>query len=188
MIPVIHTPRLLLRGYQPDDWQPLYEMVHRYQASGMSIYDEPWPSDAEAFPKITSYLAGNDAFYVVCLAGGTYIGHITLNAEAPGRYNLGYIFDERYHGKGYAAEACRAVIQHAFEELGAEMIVSGTAVVNTPSVRLLERLGFRRTGEMEVSFYQDADGSPILFTGCSWALTRTDWLEQVSPATPGAPS
>ncbi len=177
MMKILTTPRLTIRNYQLDDRQALYTMIRGYQASGMAVYDEPWPTDAGEYKGIAEYLAGADTFLVVCLKSGAYIGHITLNMESHDVYNLGYIFDAEYHGRGYATEACRAVIKRTFQELGAEKIVSGTAAINTPSVRLLTRLGLRKTGEFPISFQQDAEGKPIEFTGCSWEMKREEWRE-----------
>lgn len=41
----------------------------------------------------------------------------------------------------------------------------GTAIDNTPSVRLLSSLGFRLTREEKVSFYKDHAGNDIVFDG-----------------------
>jgi len=43
--------------------------------------------------------------------------------------------------KGYAAEAVRAVIDYALDELGLSRVIAETQSANTASIRLLERLG-----------------------------------------------
>jgi ribosomal-protein-alanine N-acetyltransferase len=78
-------------------------------------------------------------------------------------------------GQGYATEACRAVLGHAFDGLQAQSVVSGTAAANRPSCRLLERLGFQKTGESMGSFRNAPDGEPIEFLAFSYALTREAW-------------
>jgi len=50
---------------------------------------------------------------------------------------------DRRLGKGYAREACRALIGFAFQMLRLAWIVTITHRENTPSIRLLERLGMR---------------------------------------------
>ena len=70
-------------------------------------------------------------------------------------------FDLRFHGRGYVSEACRAILARAFGPLQAERVVTGTAVVNRPAVRLLERLGFRKTSESRQSFRNDSAGHAI---------------------------
>ena len=56
------------------------------------------------------------------------------------------------------------------KDKGVVNITAGTALNNTPSVRLLTSLGFRQTGTEKVSFYRDADGSDITFTGGNYEL------------------
>jgi RimJ/RimL family protein N-acetyltransferase len=48
-------------------------------------------------------------------------------------------------GRGYAHEASRAVIDHAFDHLGARGLFAGHHPGNDASRRLLEKLGFRHT-------------------------------------------
>ena len=152
-------------------------MIQQYQASGRSAYDIPWPTDIKDFPGIAASLAGLDTFMAVCLREtGAFIGHVTLMKEGAGdTYDLGYIFNFDYHGQGFASEACRAVIANAFNQLHADKMTAGTALVNEPSLRLLARLGFVKTAESSVSFYTDPTGNPIEFRGASFELSRTDW-------------
>ena len=42
---------------------------------------------------------------------------------------------------------------------------AGTAINNTPSVKLLTSLGFKLVEQEKVSFYKDADGNDIVFDG-----------------------
>ena len=72
-------------------------------------------------------------------------------------------------------EACRAVIQRAFTALQADRVITGTAAVNAASCRLLEKLGFQKTGESTGSFRKAADGKPIEFLGVSYVISKEDW-------------
>ena len=54
-------------------------------------------------------------------------------------------------------------------------MVSGTAAVNAPSRALLARLGLVWTGSGTACFQQAADGSPLEFVGCCYAITREEW-------------
>lgn len=49
--------------------------------------------------------------------------------------------------RGFAQEAARALIDHAFDELGARGLVAGHHPNNAASARLIQRLGFRCAGE-----------------------------------------
>jgi RimJ/RimL family protein N-acetyltransferase len=60
-------------------------------------------------------------------------------------YALGFHLRPGCWGLGYAGEAARAVIDHAFEVLGARGLFAGHHPENDPSRRLLVKLGFRYT-------------------------------------------
>jgi len=56
---------------------------------------------------------------------------------------LSYAFGRAYHRRGYAAEACRALIDYAFRELKIPRIAYGVDGDNVPSWSLMKSLGFR---------------------------------------------
>ena len=56
---------------------------------------------------------------------------------------VGYALGPAHRGRGYATEALRALIDHAFGTLGVGRIVAGTDRDNAPSIALLERVGMR---------------------------------------------
>ena len=60
-------------------------------------------------------------------------------------FELLFGVDERMWGRGYAAEAGRAVIDYAFDMLRMPLVRASTDVANVASLRVLEKLGFTRT-------------------------------------------
>jgi len=149
------TERLTIRNFKISDWEALHEMINQYVSSGLAAYEpHQWPTSPEEIRNITEWFASGDSYFAVCLRNtDRFIGFVALNPEQKEReFNFGYIFNFDYHGKGYATEACRAVLGHAFDRLQAQRVVTGTAAANIASVRLLERLGFRKTSENTGSF------------------------------------
>lgn len=69
---------------------------------------------------------------------GLIIGRATL--EEP---EIAYELFRRVHGHGYATEAARAVLDAAIAT-GRKRLWSTVGVWNTPSLRVLEKLGFER--------------------------------------------
>lgn len=59
---------------------------------------------------------------------------------------IAYELLRRFHGHGYATEAARAVLEAAFAT-GRTRIWSTVGAWNTPSLRVLEKIGFRRDPE-----------------------------------------
>lgn len=176
---ILETEKLIIRNFQAGDWQPLYELIVQYQASDLAPYDHPWPTSQEEIRKITEWFAGADSYLAVCLKD-TYrlIGFVSLNSEGgdgPRQFNMGYVFNLDFQGRGYATEACGAVLRRAFGALRADRVVSGTAAANRASCRLLARLGFQKEGEESASFRTAADGTPVEFPGCRYAISRDEW-------------
>ena len=178
MIP-LETERLVIRNFETSDWGYLHEMIIQYEASEYAAYDQSWPTSPEEIKGVVEWFSSGDNFLAVCLKDrGQFIGFVALNPEQSDEnpaYNLGYIFNYNFHGKGYAAEACRAVLSRAFGRLSAERVVSGTAAVNQASCRLLERLGFRKISQSVGSFRTAANGEPVEFLGYQFALTKDEW-------------
>lgn len=77
--------------------------------------------------------------------------------EEPRIVDVGFTLDPAVQGRGYATEAVGALLGYLFEERGKHKICADCDTRNAPSWRLLERLGFRREGELRQS-YPDGTG------------------------------
>ena len=63
-----------------------------------------------------------------------------------------YAFTEAHTGRGLATEAGQALLELAFDVLGHEVVHSSVDAPNVASVRVLEKLGFRRIGDIPGDF------------------------------------
>jgi RimJ/RimL family protein N-acetyltransferase len=63
---------------------------------------------------------------------------------------LGYTFDSAQWGHGYATEAAQCVFAYARDSLGLKRVISVIHGDNLRSLRVAERCGLRRAGEIEV--------------------------------------
>ena len=149
----LDTKRLTIRNFLPEDWQELQEVVVQYQATEWAKYEPPWPTSTEEVKGMTKFFASGDSFLAVSLKDtGKLIGMIAIERRKEQEepvHNLGYVFHPGYSGQGYATEGCRAMMAYLFEQLGITAILTGTRPENTPSVRLLERLGIPPIGNGE---------------------------------------
>ncbi|GAB3436991.1 GNAT family N-acetyltransferase [Flindersiella endophytica] len=173
----LRTERLLIRQFRPGDWEALHETIRQYQTSGLAAYDRPWPTASEEIRKVVEWFATGESYLAVCLQDGTFIGFVSLSPSGPDLH-LGYVFNFRHHGQGYATEACRAALAHAFTALGVAQVVTATAELNHASRRLLTRLGLRKTGEQRMAYRTTTAGRPIEFTGYTYVITREEWKSQ----------
>ena len=153
----IQTDRLTIRNFRLEDWRDLHEMIGQYQASEYAQYDHKWPTSEKEIQDVAKWFSEGDSYFAVCLqTTGKLIGLVAQNRkerEDGLTFGFGYIFNFDFHSQGYATEACQSVLEHAFQQLGAVRMVTGTAAENQPSCRLLARLGFREIdgGEYELS-------------------------------------
>ena len=65
-----------------------------------------------------------------------------------GKPELQYMIAGNSHGKGYATEFARAVLLQAACDQVAESVVATVDIPNIGSIRVLEKLGFERTGKI----------------------------------------
>jgi ribosomal-protein-alanine N-acetyltransferase len=109
-------------------------------------------------------------------ATGTLLGDCALHVreDDPRQAEIGFTLARGSQGKGYAAEAVAAVLDHAFGALGLHRVIAITDAKNASAARLLERVGFRREGH----YIQN-----VWFKGAwddefSFALLRDEWMGQ----------
>jgi RimJ/RimL family protein N-acetyltransferase len=67
----------------------------------------------------------------------------------------------KHWGKGYATEAVRALIDHAFTDLDCEALQAAARVTNPASRRVLEKCGFQWTGAGLLRIRAIASSAPI---------------------------
>ena len=63
------------------------------------------------------------------------------------RAEIGYaLYDEKFMGKGYMSEANRLIVEFGFVVLSLHRIEAYTSTYNSASIKILQRLGFRKEG------------------------------------------
>jgi len=146
----IETKRLLLRPLQAGDADAIYaylsrEDVCRYLLHPPRTFGEVEDRIAASRSEMTE--AGQAMLLGVTeRESGALVGDAVLfwrNAEHRGG-EVGYVFNPDYSGRGYATEASAALLRLGFDELGLHRIEGRIDARNTPSARVLERLGMRR--------------------------------------------
>lgn len=63
-----------------------------------------------------------------------------------GSVEIGFSVIPEARARGYATEIARALVAHAFDQPGVQVVNARTADSNVPSTRALLRCGFRRVG------------------------------------------
>lgn len=162
----MQTHRLQIRELDPYDWQAMQRIALDFLKSEYVIYDMPLPVEDEKIKELTKQFAASHLFFAVML-DNVMIGYVCFHEEN-GNYDLGYCFHSDYHGKGYAYEACHAVMEHISKTRCAKAFTAGTALQNVPSCKLLNKLGFVLAKTEMLSFHKDNVGNDIVFEGGSF--------------------
>ena len=66
---------------------------------------------------------------------------------------IGFTLDKNFQGKGYATEAVKEIINYLFNKLNKHRIIGSVDPHNSNSIRLLERLGFRKEAHFKESLF-----------------------------------
>ena len=167
MLP-IHTERLVIRPFVIEDVPAIHAALYS-DAKAMHFIGGAHTVERTR-QGIAGYIehqrsAGYSFWAVEEVASGSIIGEAGLypmNGHGPD-IELGYALGTQWWGRGYATEAAGAILQAAFDHLGAQRVVAVAKRDNGASLHVLGKLGFRQVGE------RDAWGSRQLFFVCDRA-------------------
>jgi ribosomal-protein-alanine N-acetyltransferase len=155
--PVLETDRVLLRAPQMSDYLAWAEL--RAASEDFLVPWEPlWAPDelsrASFRRRIRHYLRDmredmGYALFVYDTKSIELVGGVTLCNVRRGvtqSCTLGYWVGASYARQGYMTAAVRAVVPFVFDSLELHRLEAACLPTNTASMRLLERVGFKREG------------------------------------------
>ena len=163
---MIETDRLILRPWRESDL-PLFAaqnanpVVMRF-LTGVLTREE---SDAyvvraeEHLMEVGYCKWAVEAPGVSPLIGAVGLTRVRFEADFTPAVEVAWRLGRQHWGRGYAAEAARAAIEDGFHRVGLEEIVAMTALGNTASMRVMERVGMTRS--IEFDYPNHPEGSPL---------------------------
>jgi len=174
---MIETDRLIVREFKDTDYIDLHEYL---SDPSVYIFEPGNPINLNEAKELCAQRSKGNEFYAVVLKkNGKMIGHVylsQLNPKEKMTWELGYIFNPKYHKKGFASEASRALVEYAFKNFKTHRIMARCNPENPASWKLLERIGFRREGHFKKfdSFRKDENGNPIWHDAYEYALIEDE--------------
>ena len=150
----IETGRLFLRRIVPGDWQSIYAYMSDPK---VTAWLPEGTLDEEGAKAFAARHAGEEAQALAVLERqtGGMLGHMVFHPYAGTHtYEVGWIFARSAQGQGYATEAAQALLTHAFETLGCHRVIATCQPENTPSWRVMEKIGMRREGLLRQCIYR----------------------------------
>jgi RimJ/RimL family protein N-acetyltransferase len=161
------TDRLVLRRWREAD-RPAFHALNSDPSVMATI--GPVMSRAESDAFLNRISAGFDAvgYGLWCVdLGGDAIGYTGfMKPWFRDGMEIGWRIRSEHWGHGYAPEAARACLAIGFEArsrggIGFDELLSFTAVTNTKSIRVMEKLGFRRDPEGDFDHPSLPPGNPL---------------------------
>ncbi|NMA07272.1 MAG: GNAT family N-acetyltransferase [Ruminococcaceae bacterium] len=177
----LETERLILRNFRRNDSTDLYE----YLSDRENVKFEPYDILSLRDCKNEARLREKNFSYIACelKESGKMIGNLYFNQTMPYEYltwELGYIFNPKYHKRGFATEASAKVLEYGFDVLGVRRVIANCDVKNLPSAGVMERLQMRleKCSKEELFFKRDCTGKPIYKDTLQYAILKKEFDEK----------
>jgi len=153
LLPVLHTPRLILRPMTVGDTDAVYRMICVSRESFSRWFTWSRTATADSVREYGRQMedamtVGGARQYVVLTRAHSLIGRVGLTEMdmAARSAELGYMLRTDFEGQGLMTEAARALLAHTLGPGGLHRIAAYADEENTASQRLLRRLGFQQEG------------------------------------------
>ena len=171
----IETERIIIRNFKQKDAEGLLEYLSHPR---VNCFAGDRLCSREAAWAYMQYSPKDMLRYAVSLKKDDFIiGDVFALRENEDTYNVGWHFNKRFEGKGFACEAAAGLLDYLFREAGARRIYGFVEDDNIRSKCLCERLGMRREGCFKefVTFVNNPDGSPKYEDTCVYAILEKEW-------------
>lgn len=122
---------------------------------------------------------GYGAWAAVERSSGAFVGLFMLRPRRdgdPDAPELGYRLRKAAWGRGFASEGAKALIDHAFGEIGAQRVWAETLAVHTASRRVLEEAGLRFVRSFHQPWPYPVPGDE--YGDVEYALSREEWQRE----------
>jgi len=175
---VLETERLILRPWEEDDAESLYEYAKDPRVGPIAGW--PCHTSVEDSLNVIRNVLSADETYAVCLKeDNRAIGSIGLippgqsnTTLQPDELEVGFWIGVPFWGRGLIPEALERLVVHAFEDLDCSALWCGYYDGNTKSERCQEKCGF--------AFHHTEANKPCTLMGDVRTehftrLTREEW-------------
>lgn len=150
---ILETARCKVRETTVEDVDSFYQIyaepsITRYMENLFADRDEEIAYTKDYIEKVYAFY-GYGMWTILEKESGAVVGRAGIiwreGYDVP---ELGFVIGVPWQGRGYAFEVCKAILVYAKEELAMEQMQALVQKENEKSLRLCEKLGFARDGEV----------------------------------------
>lgn len=179
--PRFETKRLLLRPFKLTDFDA-YAAYHIKPDTYRFLYAAS-PDRSTLRRQFTAdirpvFAAEGDVFKlaVIVKETGQLVGEVSLRFtnKTALQADVAYVFNSAFAGQGYATEATQAIVDYGFDHLGLHRIAARIDAHNSGSIRVIERLKFRK----EAHFLQKIIYNGIWCDELVYAMLAHEWPQK----------
>lgn len=177
--PTLTTHRLTLRQIMPDDADAIFTIRGDYAVTRYNIgaaYDDVSRARTLIDSIQHDYDQGTALRWGITYTQdvATVMGMVGFNYwdQTDHRGSVGFDLARAYWRRGIMSEALRRVIVFGFTSMGLNRIEADASIYNTPSLNLLQRLGFQREGVQREQYYEDGRYHDLVML----ALLKREWI------------
>lgn len=171
----LKTDRLYLRPIHMDDMERIFE----YRSDSIANKFQGWipekMDEVVAFiNKVSSVIDIPDTwfqFVVFQKDRNRLIGDIGIHFIDHLQVEIGCTLNKRFQGEGFATEALKRVVDFLFLELKKHRIITSIDPENMNSIKLVERLGFRKEAHFVESLFINGKWTDDVV----YALLQKEW-------------
>ena len=193
----IETDRLILRTQTMNEQKRLWEIlmipeVNKYFLTVPPKFREKlkdWDKQQKFYEDDMKHANDSNVFRwsIFLKDTGECIGRLSCHEghdedesiNNPNIRGVGWIIDPKFQGHGYGTEAAKAMIDFMFLECEIEQIITGAAICNLASWKIMEKLGFERQEKTKMIQYTFLDELTEIY---SYVMTKERYLSLNLPS------
>jgi ribosomal-protein-alanine N-acetyltransferase len=171
---LLTSPRLTLRPLAESD----FDEVHAYSSNLEVVKFMQWGPNTEEqtrnFMKLCMAHQNEEPrhtydFAVLLKDSDDFLGSITLRVMKDNAKfgEIGYVYNPRAWGQGYASEAAEAIIRFGFDELDMQKVSATCDPLNFGSARVLQKCGMQLEGYLRKHLFIKGVWRDTLLFGCA---------------------
>ncbi len=168
--------RVILRDFRPEDAAAAHSVVGDETVTRWLSFDTRTRAQtstmiASAVERAQQQDPRTEFYLAVTLPNDDLIGFARLGLDGVRAAKLGYAIRADQWGRGYATDAARTLVNYGFEQLDLHRISTAIGPDNTPSVALVQRLGFQYEGRIRDHVYTNGAWRDSLL----YSLLAPEW-------------